>query len=89
MPFERKGYIVEPARRGVWERVERPIEAAPPEEEEEHIDITKDHDYCSVPEPAAMDISASAAEDVSNEVEELRKEVQESSESLDYSGLLL
>ncbi|XP_038133840.1 uncharacterized protein LOC119778593 isoform X2 [Cyprinodon tularosa] len=74
--FEWNGYCVEPARRSVWERVERP-EAAPPEKDEEHLDVTDDHDYCSVPEPAAMDMSASAAEDVSTEVEELRMEIQE------------
>lgn len=75
--FEWNSYTVEPPRRSVWERVERPIEIAPPEEEEEHIGVTNDHDYCSVPEPAAMDMSTSAAEDVSTEVEELRKEIQE------------
>uniref|UniRef100_A0A3Q3CGS5 THAP domain-containing protein 1 n=1 Tax=Haplochromis burtoni TaxID=8153 RepID=A0A3Q3CGS5_HAPBU len=35
------------------------------------------HDYCSVPEPSALDISASAAEDLSEDVETLRKEIQE------------
>ncbi|KAL7399690.1 hypothetical protein ABVT39_000316 [Epinephelus coioides] len=73
--FEWNSYTVEPPRRSVWERVEQPTEVAPPEEEEEHIGVTNDH--CSVPEPAAMDMSASAAEDVSTEVEELRKEIQE------------
>uniref|UniRef100_A0A3P8P3J3 THAP domain-containing protein 1 n=1 Tax=Astatotilapia calliptera TaxID=8154 RepID=A0A3P8P3J3_ASTCA len=39
--------------------------------------LTRDHDYCSVPEPSALDISASAAEDLSKDVETLRKEIQE------------
>ncbi|XP_019212472.1 uncharacterized protein LOC102082281 isoform X4 [Oreochromis niloticus] len=34
--------------------------------------VTRDHDYCSVPEP-----SAAAAEDLSKDVESLRKEIQE------------
>ncbi|CAL8303337.1 unnamed protein product [Arctogadus glacialis] len=63
------------ARRGVWERVDRFVETAPPEDE---VDLLfNDQDYCSVSEPTAMDMSASAAESVSNEVQELRKELQE------------
>ena len=59
----------------MWERVDRFVETAPPEDE---VDLLfNDQDYCSVPEPAAMDMSASANEIVSNEVEELRKELQE------------
>uniref|UniRef100_A0A8C5AAH4 THAP domain-containing protein 1 n=1 Tax=Gadus morhua TaxID=8049 RepID=A0A8C5AAH4_GADMO len=73
--FEWNQYTVETPRRGVWERVDRFVEPAPPEDE---VDLLfNDQDYCSVPEPAAMDMSASANEIVSNEVEELRKELQE------------
>ena len=56
-------------------RVDRFVENSPPEDE---VDLLfNDQDYCSVPEPAAMDMSASTAESVSNEVQELRKELQE------------
>ncbi|CAL8296221.1 unnamed protein product [Boreogadus saida] len=56
-------------------RVDRFVETAPPEDE---VDLLfNDQDYCSVSEPTAMDMSASAAESVSNEVQELRKELQE------------
>ena len=73
--FEWNQYTVETPRRGVWERVDRFVETAPPEDE---VDLLfNDQDYCSVPEPAAMDMSASTAESVSNEVQELRKELQE------------
>ncbi|CAL8368869.1 unnamed protein product [Arctogadus glacialis] len=71
--FEWNQYTVETPRRGVWERVDRFVETAPPEDE---VDLLfNDQDYCSVPEPAA----ASAAESLSNEVglQELRKELQE------------
>ncbi|KAJ3599608.1 hypothetical protein NHX12_033564, partial [Muraenolepis orangiensis] len=67
-------------------RTERSIEPVPLEEHEEHIDGTKDHDYCSVPEPSAQDMAASSAEDLSKEVEDLRKYRRDlSSESLVYS----
>ena len=73
--FEWNQYTVETPRRGVWERVDRFVETAPPEDE---VDLLFNaQDYCSVPEPAAVDMSASAAESVSNEVQGLRKELQE------------
>uniref|UniRef100_A0A669CQ88 THAP domain-containing protein 1 n=1 Tax=Oreochromis niloticus TaxID=8128 RepID=A0A669CQ88_ORENI len=74
--FEWNGYKVEPPRRSVWERTERRPELVPPDDQEEHS-LTIDHDYCSVPEPSALDMSASAAEDLSKDVETLRKEIQE------------
>ena len=68
--FEWNQYTVETQRRGVWERVDRFVETAPPEDE---VDLLFNaQDYCSVPEPAAVDMSASAAESVSNEVGESR-----------------
>ena len=86
--FEWNQYTVATPKRGVWDRVDRFVEAAPPEDEVDQR--FKDHDYCSVPEPAAMDMSASAAEGVTNEVEELRKELQELrlQRVLDCNGLL-
>ncbi|KAL4007773.1 hypothetical protein ACER0C_001625 [Sarotherodon galilaeus] len=74
--FEWNGYKVEPPWRSVWERTERRPELVPADDQEEHS-LTRDHDYCSVPEPSALDISASAAEDLSKDVETLRKEIQE------------
>uniref|UniRef100_A0A3P9B2J7 THAP domain-containing protein 1 n=1 Tax=Maylandia zebra TaxID=106582 RepID=A0A3P9B2J7_9CICH len=76
--FEWNGYKVEPPRRSVWERTEQRPELVPPDDQEEHS-LTRDHDYCSVPEPSALDISASAAEDLSKDVETLRKEIQDAS----------
>ncbi|XP_030610768.1 uncharacterized protein LOC115798161 [Archocentrus centrarchus] len=74
--FEWNGFKVEPLRRSVWERTERPTELVHLEEQEEQ-GLSNDHDYCSVPEPSALDMSASAAEDLCKEVEDLRKEIQE------------
>ncbi|KAJ3582032.1 hypothetical protein NHX12_015971 [Muraenolepis orangiensis] len=71
--FEWNGYFVEIPQRSVWERTERPIEPVPSEEQEQHIDGTKDHDYCSVPQPSALDMAASTAEDLSKKVEESEK----------------
>uniref|UniRef100_A0A669C651 THAP domain-containing protein 1 n=1 Tax=Oreochromis niloticus TaxID=8128 RepID=A0A669C651_ORENI len=53
--FEWIGFKVEPPRRSVWERTERRPELVPPDDQEEHS-LTRDHDYCSVPEPSALDI---------------------------------
>lgn len=73
--FEWNGYTAKTPRRSVWERTEQPTEPVP-HEEEEQINTAKDHDCCSVPEPSALDLSASAAEDLSEEVEELREELR-------------
>ncbi|XP_035239884.1 uncharacterized protein LOC118208975 [Anguilla anguilla] len=75
--FEWNGYTIETPRRSVWERTKRPIEPVPPEEQEQRIDGTRDHDYCSVPEPSALDMSSSAVENMSKESEDLRTELQE------------
>ncbi|KAL3969288.1 phosphatase and actin regulator 4 [Sarotherodon galilaeus] len=75
-PFEWNGYKVEPPRRSVWERTERHPELVPPDDQEEHS-LTRDHDYCSVPEPPFTIYHLSAAEDLSKDVETLRKEIQE------------
>lgn len=51
--FEWNGYKVEPPRRSVWERTERRPELVPADDQEAHS-LTRDHDYCSVPEPSAQ-----------------------------------
>ncbi|XP_034064494.1 uncharacterized protein LOC117541447 [Gymnodraco acuticeps] len=60
----------------VWEIRERPTEPVSREEQEEHIDV-RDHDYCSTPEPASLDMSSQATEDNSKTVEDLQKQLQE------------
>ncbi|CAL8365131.1 unnamed protein product [Gadus morhua 'NCC'] len=78
--FEWNQDTVETPRRGVWERVDQFAKTAPPEDE---VDLLfDDEDYCSVPEPAPMDMSASAAESVSNEVQGLRTHLTVSEQQL-------
>ncbi|KAI9547529.1 hypothetical protein NQZ68_017082 [Dissostichus eleginoides] len=76
MLFEWNSFTLKIPRPGVWERRERPIEPVPPEEHEQPCDLT-DHDYCSVPEPSALDMSYSATEDLSKVIEDLKKKLQE------------
>ncbi|XP_056140188.1 THAP domain-containing protein 1-like [Lampris incognitus] len=73
--FEWNGSTVETPRRSVWERAKRPADPVPPEEQH---DSTRDHDYCSVPEPSALDMSLTSVEDKDKEIVDLRKELQES-----------
>ncbi|KAJ4946241.1 hypothetical protein JOQ06_023909 [Pogonophryne albipinna] len=63
-------------RASVWERREQPTEPVSREEQEEHIDV-RDHDYCSTPEPASLDMSSQATEDNSKTVQDLQKQLQE------------
>ncbi len=35
------------------------------------------HDYCSVPEPAALDLSLSENEELKREIEDLRKQLEQ------------
>ncbi|XP_024655003.2 uncharacterized protein LOC112430761 [Maylandia zebra] len=65
--FQWNNYKVEPTPSSVWERTERPPELVHPGDQGQHS-VTRDHDYCSVPEPSA--------EDLSKDVESLRKEIQ-------------
>ncbi|CAI5660512.1 unnamed protein product [Oreochromis niloticus] len=66
--FQWNRYKVEPPRSSVWERTERPPELVHPGDQGQHS-VTTDHDYCSCPEPSA--------EDLSKDLESLRKEIQE------------
>ncbi|KAF3844277.1 hypothetical protein F7725_013618, partial [Dissostichus mawsoni] len=72
--FEWNHFTAQTQRASVWERRERPTEPVSREEQEEHND---DHDYCSTPEAASLDMSSQAAEDNSKTVEDLQKQLQE------------
>ncbi|XP_034061864.1 uncharacterized protein LOC117539709 [Gymnodraco acuticeps] len=74
--FEWNHFTAQTPRASVWERRERPTEPVSREEQEEHIDV-RDHDYCSTPEPASLDMSSQATEDNSKTVEDLQKQLQE------------
>ncbi|KAF3835800.1 hypothetical protein F7725_028358 [Dissostichus mawsoni] len=74
--FEWNHFTAQTQRASVWERRERPTEPVSREEQEEHNDV-HDHDYCSTPEAASLDMSSQAAEDNSKTVEDLQKQLQE------------
>ncbi|XP_034062428.1 THAP domain-containing protein 2-like [Gymnodraco acuticeps] len=74
--FEWNHFTAQTPRASVWERRERPTEPVSREEQEEHIDV-RDHDYCSTPEPASLDMSSQATEDNTKTLEDLQKQLQE------------
>ncbi len=64
----------------VWERQERPpLPESDMEENEMEIDRghAVGHDYCSVPEPAALDLSLCENEELKREIEDLRKQLEQ------------
>ncbi|XP_016112059.1 uncharacterized protein [Sinocyclocheilus grahami] len=71
---------MQPPRLSVWERQERPpLPESDMEENEMEIDRghTVGHDYCSVPEPAALDLSLCENEELKREIEDLRKQLEQ------------
>ncbi|ROJ25239.1 hypothetical protein DPX16_20052, partial [Anabarilius grahami] len=78
--FQWNGYsVAEPRRTGVWQRREdyTPVDEDPVPMDAQHLE----HDYCSVPEPAAVDNALNQTEDLRKEVERLRRRVEELSVS--------
>lgn len=73
--FAWNDYTVKASRSSVWERRERPAEVV--SVKPIPMDVTMDHDYCSIPEPSLLDLACSKIEELSNEVEELKKQLQE------------
>lgn len=69
---------MQPPRLGVWERRDRPL----PESDMENEMVTDQentvgHDYCSAPEPAALDLSLCENEELRREIEDLRKQLEQ------------
>ncbi|XP_052454900.1 uncharacterized protein LOC128015255 [Carassius gibelio] len=78
--FQWNGYsVAEPRRTGVWQRREdyTPVDEDPMPMDAQHLE----HDYCSVPEPAAVDHALDQTEDLRKEVDRLRRQVEELSVS--------
>lgn len=73
--FAWNDYAVKALRSSVWERRERPAEVV--SVEPIPMDVTMDHDYYSVPEPSSLDLACAKIEELSNEVKELKKQLQE------------
>ncbi len=74
--FEWNNYSTSASRRtGTWQR----REVSPPlNEDPVPVDLQhQEHDYCSFPVPAAVDLSLDQTDDLRKEVEQLRKQVEE------------
>ncbi|XP_067312749.1 uncharacterized protein [Pseudorasbora parva] len=74
--FQWNGYsVAEPRRTGVWQRREdyTQVDEDPLPMDAQHLE----HDYCSVPEPAAVDNALTQTEDLRKEVDRLMRQVEE------------
>ncbi len=74
--FQWNNYSVSaPRRTGVWQMkdVSPPVDEDPVPMDPQHLE----HDYCSVSEPAAVDLALDQTEDLRKEVEQLMKQVEE------------
>ncbi|ROJ46205.1 hypothetical protein DPX16_10930 [Anabarilius grahami] len=67
---------MQPPRLSVWERRDRPP-LPDSDMEENEMEIDRGHDYCSVPEPAALDLSLCENEELKSEIEDLRKQLEQ------------
>lgn len=65
----------------VWERRERPLTPDPDsniDQEDMDFDVERTgHDYCSVPEAAAVDMVLHENEELKREIEDLRKQLEQ------------
>ncbi|RXM34923.1 THAP domain-containing protein 2 [Acipenser ruthenus] len=74
--FQWNDYRQQQPRLGVWERREKPE----PVTEKDAMDCSVmllTHDYCSVPQPAALDVALSKNQELSKEIEELKTKLEE------------
>ncbi|KAM4538028.1 uncharacterized protein V3H82_023802 [Fundulus diaphanus] len=85
--FEWNRYQVQPPRSSVWERRERPLPPDPDSDVEQDMDFDVErtgHDYCSVPEAAAVDMVLHKNEELTREIEDLRKELDQTKITLRF-----
>uniref|UniRef100_A0A8C2DYJ4 THAP domain-containing protein 1 n=1 Tax=Cyprinus carpio TaxID=7962 RepID=A0A8C2DYJ4_CYPCA len=79
--FEWNHYQEQPPRLSVWERRERPLTPDPDsniDQEDMDFDVERTgHDYCSVPEAAAVDMVLHENEELKREIEDLRKQLEQ------------
>ncbi|XP_026114965.1 uncharacterized protein LOC113093359 [Carassius auratus] len=79
--FEWNHYQEQPPRLSVWERRERPLTPDPDSDaEQEDMDFDVEstgHDYCSVPEAAAVDMVLHENEELKREIEDVRKQLEQ------------
>ncbi|XP_073702352.1 uncharacterized protein [Garra rufa] len=79
--FEWNHYQEEPPRLSVWERRERPLTPDPGsdvDQDDMDFDVERTgHDYCSVPEAAAVDMFLHENQELKREIEDLRKQLEQ------------
>ena len=66
---------MQPPRISVWERRDRP--PIPESDMESANEDIVWHDYCSAPEPAALDLSLGQNEELKREIEDLREQLEQ------------
>ena len=67
---------MQPPRLSVWERRDRPPTPESSDMGNGHEDIVW-HDYCSAPEPAALDLSLEKNDELKREIEDLREKLEQ------------
>lgn len=73
--FQWNAFSLPPQRPGVWQRRERPAEAADLEEPPEDAVRASDHDYVSLPDPGVVDHALEENKFLREEVDRLREEM--------------
>ena len=79
--FEWNHFQEQPPRLSIWERRERPLTPDPDSDVDEVMDFDVErtgHDYCSVPEAAAVDMVLHENSELKSQVEDLRKQLAQS-----------
>ncbi|XP_034748650.1 THAP domain-containing protein 2-like [Etheostoma cragini] len=66
-------FVAEPRRSGVWQRRDTQVDEVPEPMNAHYLE----HDYCLVPEPAAVDNALDKTEDLEKKVDRLMRQVEE------------
>ncbi|XP_076835008.1 uncharacterized protein LOC143480995 [Brachyhypopomus gauderio] len=70
-------YSVPVSRLSVWQRRKRPSDEPLGEEEPVEENHLFEHDYCAVPDPTALDLALQQTDELREEVERLRSQVED------------
>lgn len=80
MLFKWNNFEIPPPRPSVWDRINRPESFNEPSDEQSMecaAVVVVDHDYCSVPEPAGMDMAATENLRLKEQIKLLTTELEE------------
>ncbi|XP_076834484.1 uncharacterized protein LOC143480597 isoform X1 [Brachyhypopomus gauderio] len=75
--FQWNNYSVPVSRPSVWQRRKRPSDEPLGEEEPVEENHLFEHDYCAVPDPAALDLALQQTDELREEVERLRSQIED------------